>query len=207
MLLYKFRSIARLELLSDILISQRLHCARYYELNDPFEGVVKSTFTFGSRKQAYSFTTVEDVRDPEEMIEPRVCSLSASFHDIRLWAHYGGGHHGVAIEIDFSGRERDAIPVKYGHTLREFDEDAGQHPTPQTMLSYKTSHWEFEKEYRILTSDPYYSVEGRIRRVIVGTRCNRADKILLERLLPSGANLVNAALNHKTVEVEIQSSQ
>jgi len=207
MLLYKFRSIEHLEFLSDVLVSQRLHCARYDELNDPFEGVVSSVFTFGSRKRAYSFTTVEDVLDPEDGVEPRVCSLSNGFQDIRLWSHYGGGHRGVAIEIDFSGFEKDLVAVTYGPTLRQFDEDAGDHPSLQAMLSYKTNHWEFEREYRILSSGPYYAVDGRIRRVIVGTRCTKADRMLLGRLVSGGTTLADADLNHKTVEVEVKASR
>ena len=36
--LYKFRSTARLDLLADILVSERLYCAKWHELNDPMEG-------------------------------------------------------------------------------------------------------------------------------------------------------------------------
>jgi hypothetical protein len=38
MLLYKYRGLSNLRYVADILCHERLYCAPYTELNDPFEG-------------------------------------------------------------------------------------------------------------------------------------------------------------------------
>lgn len=45
MILYKYRSLANLEHVLDIILNQRLHCSTYPELNDPFEGLFVTTTT------------------------------------------------------------------------------------------------------------------------------------------------------------------
>jgi len=39
MKLFKYRSLRTMEFILDIFLNERLHCAPYSELNDPFEGM------------------------------------------------------------------------------------------------------------------------------------------------------------------------
>lgn len=43
MKLYKFRSLDNIEFTFDILLNERLYCANYKDLNDPFEGIFRTT--------------------------------------------------------------------------------------------------------------------------------------------------------------------
>ena len=122
MKLYKLRPLSNLEHVLDIVVHERLYCAPFTDLNDPFEGVylavthVPSIFfpSLGTTKR--SAATVSDVSEPAS--RTRVCSLSASVGDVRQWSHYGDGHRGIAIEIDFTGHESDLRKVDYLRTLR-----------------------------------------------------------------------------------------
>ena len=43
MILYKYKSLADLEHVLDIILYERLHCSTYDKLNDPFEGLFLTT--------------------------------------------------------------------------------------------------------------------------------------------------------------------
>ena len=207
MLLYKFRSLQQLNFLSDILLSERLYCPRYCDLNDPFEGVCTVHGQFGTSENPgikwNSTTTIEDLLDPEGDNEVRVCSLSSSYEDVRMWSHYGGGHIGVAIEIDFDGAEDSPSKVEYLEGLKRYDESLGDHPSVRDILLNKTNHWEHEAEYRIISTKPYYSISGRIRRVLLGRRCTKMDAEMIKRLVPNSVDVISTKLNSSTTRVEI----
>ena len=103
MILYKYRSLSNIKFVLDILVNQRLHCARHDKLNDPLEGVFWYMLQRekGVRRIGY-----------DKNNHKRVCSLSKSLNDIRLWSYYAEGHQGVAIEINLDNNN-DLYPVDY----------------------------------------------------------------------------------------------
>jgi hypothetical protein len=207
MKLYKFRSIDRLEWLADILIHERLYCPQYYELNDPFEGACTVHGTFEGGRRYYAPTTVEDLRDPEETVDYRLCSLSATISDIKLWSHYAGGHRGVALEIDFTGHEDIPRPINYTVGLRRYDETKGEHPSLSELLLQKTKDWEYENEFRILKTKPYLDIKNRIKRVILGVRCKKDDETIILRLKPQGTLVVRSEIDELSARVKVRSNE
>lgn len=204
MLLYKFRSLERLERIADILVAQRLYCPRYFDLNDPFEGVCIVRDVFENPQNAsrryYSIVDVDTVIDPAEDKLPRVCCLSGSYHDIRLWSHYAGGHKGIAVEIDFSDAEKNPAKVEYHRGLDQHNSNS--YPSLGSILTHKTYHWEHEDEYRILETEEYFSISGRIKRVLLGPRFKKRDMAILEKLVPAGVSIERTKLNEFTLQVE-----
>ena len=209
MKLYKFRPLTNIERLLDIVLEERLYCAHFEDLNDPFEGVYLSRHhmpgwlgsagtTVVRRKSVAALRGFEQVS--------RVCSLSASFADLRLWAHYADGHKGVAVEIDFTGHEADLFPIEY---LTELPQHADQTvlgtPFADQILTKKTIHWEYENEHRILQSQPYYSVEGRVTAVLLGSRIDQKLKSLLSKAFGENVCLLETFINEQTLAIEIPS--
>src|SRR5205085_7416228 len=88
-----------------------------------------------------------------------VFSVSDDGTHILLWAHYADGHKGFAVGFK-SGHEKfwrrlDGVPrvlsrVNYSYlrppikTIEEFGE--------QEMLLTKSSHWQYEREWRMFES-------------------------------------------------------
>jgi hypothetical protein len=208
MIAYKLRPFDQLDRIADILVAERLYCPLYYDLNDPFEGVctVYGHFDFdGKRGRRYfSHTAIDDIVDPEDFEEIRVCSLSGSVHDVRQWSHYGGGHKGVAIEIDFSGFPESIHKITYNDGLRKYDESLGEHPSVTSILTNKTRHWEYEDEYRVFSTKSFVSIAGRIRRVLLGPRCYDEEEAIVRRLVPSGVTVVRTKLDHGTTTVRLK---
>lgn len=211
MLLYKYRSLASIELVLDILVNERLYCAPYNRLNDPFEGQF-----FYQRPKSMS-NTAEPERDPylgkpiprlstdiADLVmndsEHRICSLCRDKSSVQMWSLYGDGHKGVAIELDFSGIEHAAKKVDYKPSLIStapslFSDNI------DTILTTKTCHWEYEKEYRVIAQCAFFPVSGRIRRILVGQRADPQQIELLQKITGSKYQYERGHLDAESIRV------
>jgi hypothetical protein len=194
MLLYKFRSLENLDFTLDILVNERLYCSLYKDLNDPFEGQFQVLAAetplaplLGHPNQAKTkYMEASDVWDTQQ--NPlRICSLSGSMDDVRMWSFYGSSHQGIAIEIDFDcvGLELP-LGITYSEDLPRYDEMSLANPyrNPAALLSVKTNHWRYENEYRVFSHDKYTSIYGAITRVLVGHRADPEKIKLLKKIRP-----------------------
>lgn len=207
MKLYKFRPLNNLERLIDIVIQERLYCAPFDKLNDPNEGIYLGTHHVpgwligGCGTTIVQAKSASGLRNYEQL--SRVCSLSASFSDLRLWSHYADGHKGVAVEIDFTGYETDLYPVEYIAALPQHpDYTVLGSPFPEQILTKKTTHWAYESELRLLQAEPYYSIEGRVTAVLLGTRVDANIKAHLRKVIRESIPLHETFINHHKLEVE-----
>ena len=212
MIFYKFRSLQNIEFVLDIIFNERLHCALYSNLNDPFEGlfhtITKPTNNFLSSliKEIKTCKTIEDLYF--EVEKSKICSLTKSLHDVRLWSHYADGHKGIAIEIDFSENEKNIYKVKYVPSIQEFElgktflGSLAINPLPTHVLSFKTEHWSYEDEYRIIQSENYYSISGRIKSIYTGHRISNFHLDLLKKLVPSQIPIITTNINTKDIIVQ-----
>lgn len=221
MILYKYRSLANLEHVLDIILNQRLHCSTYPELNDPFEGLFITTTTitpsdFLKRKillpmfvkWPIKFKRAKEVKDLGGAIDKvKICSLSSNLNDVRLWSYYADGHKGVVFEIDCSGLEK-IYEVKYSEELPQGSITLLGQPSLHEVLSRKTKHWDFESEYRIiyegqyLEEGKYFGIKGRIKAICLGTRTSEPHRKLLNKIVPSEIPIYTTKINEKTIEVE-----
>jgi hypothetical protein len=62
-------------------------------------------------------------------------------------------------------------------------------------LSHKREEWRFEQEYRLIAANEHVSVKGRIRRVMLGPRCNETIEMAIRRLAPSECEVRKAKLD------------
>lgn len=208
MLLYKFKSLQNIEFALDIIIKERLHCASYSELNDPFEGLFHTIFKPSTYyplipcliKEIKQCKTIEDLHVGVE--HSKICSLSKSLNEIRLWSHYADGHKGIAIEIDFSKNMKDFYEVTYVPRLQEFGNTILTGPTPEKVLSFKTEHWSYEDECRIIQKDNFYSISGRIKSIFTGHRISNFHLELLKKVVPSQIPIISTKINTEKIIVQ-----
>lgn len=226
MILYKYRSLANLEHVLDIILNQRLHCSTYPELNDPFEGLFVTTTTITPSdlikrkilppmfvKWPIKLEHAKEVKDlfGGAIDTVKICSLSSDLNDVRLWSYYADGHRGVVFEIDFSGLET-IYEVKYAEKLPWSSwwsvPSILAQPSPHEVLSRKTNHWEFESEYRIideskhLDEGKYFGIKDRIKAIYLGTRTSDYHRKLLNKTVPSKIPIYTTKINKKTIKVE-----
>jgi hypothetical protein len=221
MILYKYRSLANFEHVLDIILNQRLHCSTYPELNDPFEGLfVTTTVLTPAHFRIHKIPLPMLVKWPIKLEHARevkdfwggaidkvkICSLSSTLNDVRLWSYYADGHKGIVFEIDFSGLEK-IYEVKYFEELLDGSISI-LGPKLDEVLSRKTKHWEFESEYRIINESEhledgkYFDIKGRIKAIYLGTRTSDKHRDLLKQIVQDKIPFWTTKINHKKVIVE-----
>ena len=164
---YKFRTIENLHLIVDIIVNRRLYCCRSDQLNDIREADVRVGNDEGRVHEIIEFgdQVMKRIR------ELRVCSLSKSFNNHLLWAHYAGGYTGVAVEIDLE--DTDVTEVLYGDNfifLSELEKNASPEDAARQVLARKYRAWNYEQEVRLVTKTEFYPLTRGISRIIVGYR-------------------------------------
>lgn len=214
MLLYKYKGASQLLELLDIAVHERLYCQSYSKLNDPFEGQFRSVTPPDWAAKNLGFPSRDWPRirggrtvyyDVEALSGgKRVCSLSATPSDVRMWSLYAESHTGVAIEIDFARTEEGVVrQVNYVDDFPKFAMSLLENPArPEDVLTCKTSHWDYEMEYRIIREDEYFPVVGQIRRVILGIRASPELELLLTKILRPEVTISRAFLDHAGICVQ-----
>jgi hypothetical protein len=218
MKIYKYRDFSTREFLSDILKKERLYCARYEDLNDPFEGILntsrrsKRVMRLNEEESIDLFLKkgyLEPVIRPDwepiidfntlSKLDPsydctRVCSLSRSNDDVRLWSLYADSHRGCAVEIDIE-RCHGLYPVNYITSLTDIPINKA------VVLLHKSKHWSFEKEVRFVTSSNFISVKQKISSIQVGLRTTEEDIDFLLGMAPSYTRIFLSELDHHAIRI------
>src|SRR5690606_35270401 len=94
----------------------------------------------------------------------RVCSLSKTFDDHLLWAHYASGFSGLAIEFEIDSEEHAVVEVGYRGVFAAVNESIDAEPSSiaREVLSSKYNAWSYEQEIRILTAESFYNLKNPI---------------------------------------------
>ena len=148
------------------------------DLNDPFESFVDlKPFKIGMGIFVNSFkigeASVESFKNFENKFEGLlnrldnmgIYSLSKSFDDELMWAHYANSHKGFCVEYDLDELLKPELPnnrykidVYYSkkmpnidfHIMRRFDQSDKVMEFLQKKLGNKSRLWEHEKEIRVI---------------------------------------------------------
>ena len=207
MKLFKYRSLQNFEFVLDIILNGRLHCTEYQNLNDPFEGLFFSTFYPRRVKGMIPISigkmkTLKSVNNLNSFLSrTKICSLSSTLKEVRLWSHYADGHKGIAIEIDFPNELPSVHEVTYIDELREYGRTFLTEPTSEEILSFKTRHWKFEKEYRIIQEEEFFSIAGRISAIYAGIRTSDSHLALLRKLTPNEIPIFETEIDGREIEI------
>lgn len=158
MRVYKFRPISDARSLgraTSILATGKFWCSKFWELNDPMEGVYRLR----------DIACVHEVFTEKQKL--RVCSFSheSALRNPLLWGYYASGFKGVAIEV-----ETDRLrPVAYTTDLICPGAALPKAEQAEQILCNKLKPWEHEQEYRFLTrSDEAEQEVGRVISVVCG---------------------------------------
>lgn len=166
MKLYKFRplgddlSFCRAK---EILRTGEFWCSRFWELNDPMEGV-------------FLFNAVDGV-DVREVFSGKeryvICSFSGeeAFSNPAIWGYYANAFKGVAIEIEVPDNKiKEMNYVKDVDHWREMEESLTPDERVKKILTTKLDQWERENEFRFLrgSEEPAAKQIGEIKAVHFG---------------------------------------
>lgn len=179
MLFYKFKSAQDAHYALDIAKHERLFCADYAALNDPFEGQFRTAI--GGTNLGFTPLTKEGLPRTSKIVfsaladlplsgPTRVCSLSDRWHDVRMWALYADSFRGMAFEFEIDPNDPQLHQVVYSREFPKIPTGLLSSPTTIDALTRKTRHWKYESEWRFISDETYISLPGRLTRILLGSR-------------------------------------
>lgn len=193
---YKFRALNNFENIEDIFCKKRFYAARYKDLNDPMEGMIRY-------EDDVKMERIEQVEACKEDI--RICSFSGSFDNLLLWAHYADGFKGICIELDLiSSPGYPAVKVSYqngftvGNDILEVTKNL-----QLAALTVKNTAWRYEKEIRVITGKQYVcDPVVKIKSVLLGIGTPDSIKQVLLRTLPPNINVWETTICNKNNKIK-----
>ncbi len=152
----------------------------------------------------------------------RIYCLSATPTNNLLWAHYGAGHSGICLPFDTRNFDFSSIfRVRYFESVPRLRLGGTEDDWAVEFLLKKSSHWEYEQEYRILARPSAYAApfrnlaavsnghilklpNGALRTVIVGCRgdLQRVRQILSE-CKETAVSVIRAVADMHSTDVTI----
>ncbi|MDY0385598.1 MAG: DUF2971 domain-containing protein [Methanolobus sp.] len=142
-----------------IIEKNKFWCSRFYNLNDPMEGIFKSW-----PEQA------------EFMWDLKLAHLICSFSDSSslgnplMWGHYAAGFQGIAIEVDIGDSSSNRVNLKGDSYIKRIQyklierilDDDSECMSIDTIFCRKLCNWKYENEWRFIkkaTEEGYYGIE------------------------------------------------
>jgi hypothetical protein len=168
---FKYRTVENLHFVFDIIFNRRLYCCTTECLNDIREADVRVGNDRGRETEILEF----GLAVTRELHELRVCSLSKSFKNHLLWAHYAGGYTGVAIEVEL--KDDEIAHVTYDDNfifLSDLIQKNSAEEAAREVLSRKYKAWSHEEEVRLIVKSEFHRLDKPISRTIVGSRTSPA---------------------------------
>ena len=115
-------------------------------------------------------------------------------------SHYADGHKGVAIEVKIDPDEPTLTPVTYSPFNQIFTEHSDLDLNYPNIFHGKYKAWRYEKEWRIVTTEPYFSLSTPCRKILLGPRIEREQSEILRMALPKRVRLVETRIENSIGE-------
>lgn len=178
MKIFKFRKLTNeieYSRLEEIIKTGEFWCSKFWELNDPMEGI----FSINEKL----INKINDIYKAKS--EYKICSFSGSeaFKNPAMWGYYAGEFKGVVIEIDVN--PSDVQKINYSDNDVVFDKECSDEYNVKNILLSKKLAWRHENEYRYLgVHDNSFCKIGKIKKIHFGAPykyLGNSDEILKEK--------------------------
>jgi hypothetical protein len=161
-----------------------IYCPKFTDMNDPMEGLYRASRALQER-QDYDEVT-QDVLG--QKLSVGIASLSESWNNELMWAHYADGFRGLCISYLFA-RLLATLPrtcalsrVAYGDRPYYLNLAAmKRQQRARAILSTKNLNWSYEREWRLFrrgTGRARYG-EDVVTCVYLGARMSDADQAVV----------------------------
>ena len=207
MIVYKYRG-GNFERDLDSLVNNFYWAPKFENLNDPCETLI-NTDPFKIQSKAFAklfgkekstqFLEVEKALHNLFEVKKKgigIYSLSKTFKDELLWAHYADSHKGFCIEYEldllansYKSFETFSFPVIYTkkppeYNIRDINKTSSD-KIVQKLAGYKSKRWNYEQEHRIVTGfygeHPYDPI--CLKSIYFGLNMKESEKeIMIEKL-------------------------
>lgn len=150
--LFRYRSLYHFDREVEAIERGYLFCSSYKKLNDPMEGLFKSSRLL--KKHANYRSLISALIDNKS--RTGVCSFSEVYDHELMWAHYANQFRGICIGYRVSqlleklGRGVSLVRLYYNEQVpRLLPTKADPSLLARRVLSYKNYRWSYEREWRM----------------------------------------------------------
>lgn len=175
-------------------------CGTFNQMNDPMEGFYRSKEQ--SRRNFDYDQFSEAVR--AEKLGVGIASLSETWNNELMWAHYADGFRGICIAyalarlLDGLGEDHALARVAYGDRPHYLNLRAMQdtEQRARAILSTKNLKWSYEREWRLFSPRPGQALhgDGPVATVYLGMRMADSDRRLIKRRMQAAGVRVRRTL-------------
>ncbi|MEJ4087744.1 DUF2971 domain-containing protein [Galbibacter orientalis] len=201
---------------------------KFDDLNDPCETLIN---TDPFKSQSRTFAKIFGKEKSEQFLEVEkaahnlfevkkkgigIYSLSKTYKDELLWAHYADSHKGFCIEYDlellansYKSFETFSFPVIYNkkppeYGIRDINNTKG-HQVVQKLAGYKSKRWNYEQEHRIVTGfygeHPYDP--NCLKSIYFGLNMDESEKdLMMDRLKGRNIQFFQIIQKHNSYEFD-----
>jgi len=172
----------------DAVLQGYIYCSRYTDMNDPMEGFYRASIRARDHEEYSAF--IADVR--EEKLGLGIASLSETWYNELMWAHYADQFRGICVVYvasrllhGLSDGDRFAR-VAYGDKPYHINlEGLRSDARARAILSTKNLKWSYEREWRLFAKAPGEAHHGHgvIPTIFLGTRMHIDDRDEIARRL------------------------
>ena len=186
---------------------------------DPFKTQSKIFAKLFSKEKSEQFLEVEKALHNLFEVKKKgigIYSLSKTFKDELLWAHYADSHKGFCIEYDlellansYKSFETFSFPVIYNKKPPEYGirdiNNTKTNQIVQKLAGYKSKRWNYEQEHRIVTGfygeHPYDP--NCLKSIYFGLNMDDSEKeIMMERLKGRNIQFFQIIQKHNSYEFD-----
>ncbi|MBW8841994.1 MAG: DUF2971 domain-containing protein [Sphingomonadales bacterium] len=164
-------------------------CGTFNQMNDPMEGFYRANARV---RDEHSYNEFSDAVRLEKL-GLGIASLSETWDNELMWAHYADGFRGICIAYPMARLlegldEHHALArVAYGDRPHYLNLSSMQNSElrAKAILSTKNVKWSYEREWRLFSPDPGAAQYGgdAVATVYLGMRMAEGDRRLVTRRL------------------------
>jgi hypothetical protein len=191
---------------------RRIKVARFSEANDPFELLAVSMSTPGIRSGVRSLKRSLDETDG-------FLSFTENWSSPVLWAHYADRHRGICLGFDLPRDSVQKVSYKDDRIRMKLGDSEVPDNLPTDLKDQlkhtKSSHWEYEQEFRRIVPLKNTKKVGKLnfvlfdsslqlKEVILGPYCPNSQFGSIQRLVRSrypGAVIIRSRLAWRSFRV------
>lgn len=186
---------------------------------DPFKSQSRTFAKIFGKEKSEQFLEVEKTAHNLFEVKKKgigIYSLSKTYKDELLWAHYADSHKGFCIEYDlellansYKAFETFSFPVIYNkkppeYGIRDINNTKGLQVV-QKLAGYKSKRWNYEQEHRIVTGfygeHPYDP--NCLKSIYFGLNMNESEKdLMMDRLKGRNIQFFQIIQKHNSYEFD-----
>lgn len=186
--LYRYRSLRKFDQEIEAIEKGFVFCAPYTRLNDPMEGLFKSSRLLrrdGDYRSLLGAITATKRRTG-------ICSFTEVYDNELMWAHYADRFRGICVGYRVSGLlERlgddvSFVRMYYNEQVPRLQStSAPPDLLARRVLSFKNHRWSYEREWRMFADEGRAEYGGTqcVSHVYLGSQIQRRHRDEIVKLL------------------------